>query len=150
MSATHPKGLQIIKTGRTLSEINAAIRLGYKAVVKPVIASPDIRSKFALYESIRSKELVRVGDFRAGGGRRVLDFTWYYPHHFPEPFAAYLAPPNLVVGQLVWLEDLIEDLVGAAWNQGDTYRLDSCEALWTGEEFMVQHTWEPGTVSFLG
>jgi hypothetical protein len=39
----------------------------------------------------------------------------------------------------VLLEDVIEDLVGMAWSQGDTYRVDRCSALWTGEDIVIDH-----------
>ena len=30
---------------------------------------------------------------------------------------------------------LIEDAIAAVWNQGNAWRLDSCLAVWNGEEF---------------
>ncbi len=35
-------------------------------------------------------------------------------------------------------EDLIEDIVGSTWNQGDCYRLAGSEAVWDGDNFVVQ------------
>ena len=69
----------------------------------------------------------------------VLDFTFYYPYSFPSPFAAYLIPRDIKIGEKVFLEDLIEDYIGASWNQGDTYRLESCEAVWNGKDFDIQY-----------
>jgi hypothetical protein len=69
----------------------------------------------------------------------VIGWTYYYPYHFDNPFAAYLIPSGLLVGEVVMLEDLIEDLVGNEWNQGDTYRLASCEAAWDGKEFILRY-----------
>lgn len=37
----------------------------------------------------------------------------------------------------MYLEDIIEDIVGRRWNQGDTYRLKAYEAVWDGEDFEV-------------
>jgi hypothetical protein len=45
----------------------------------------------------------------------------------------------LKIGERVLLEDLIEDLVGIEWNQGDTYRLERCEAIWNGSDFELQY-----------
>jgi hypothetical protein len=77
----------------------------------------------------------------------VIGWTYYYPYHFESPFAAYLIPNDLKVGDVVMLEDLIEDVVDKSWNQGDTYRLESCEAVWDGKEFILRHN--PGVRSVL-
>jgi hypothetical protein len=134
------KSLRVIQTARTEEAINEAARAGYFPLVKKVSPSPQIRSKFAVYQDLESGEISVVGDYRAGGGgQEVIGFTFYYPHNFPSPFAAYLIPPDLQVGEVVILEDLIEDLVGMRWNQGDVYRLQSCEAEWNGKDFILHY-----------
>lgn len=65
----------------------------------------------------------------------VQDWKYYYPYYWPDPFAAYLLPSDLEVGDTFWLEDLIEDEVGKVWSRGDAYRLPSCLAVWNGESF---------------
>lgn len=132
--------LRVIRTARTEDEINQAARSGYFPLVKKVTPSEKIRSKFAVYQNPDSGEISVVGDYRAGGnGDEVIGFTFYYPHSFPSPFAAYLIPSDLEIGEVVILEDLIEDLVGSSWNQGDTYRLKSCKAEWDGKDFIIHH-----------
>lgn len=145
-----PQELRIIRTARTEDEINKAARDGYFPLVKKVSPSPEVRSKFAVYQNPESGEISVVGDYRLkGGGNEVIGFTFYYPHNFPSPFAAYLIPPDLKTGEIVILEDLIEDLVGDFWNQGDVYRLKSCEAVWDGKDFIIHH--DESTVSgFVG
>lgn len=67
---------------------------------------------------------------------------WSFHRDIPKsPFAAYLIPQGLKVGEHVLLEDLIEDLVGGSWNQGDAWRLQSCEAVWNGADF--EHQFDP-------
>jgi hypothetical protein len=142
--------LRVIRTARTEDEINRAARDGYFPLVKKVIPSPEIRSKFAVYQNPESGEISVVGDYRArGGGDEIISFTFYYPHSFPSPFAAYLLPPDLEIGEVVILEDLIEDLIGDHWNQGDVYRLKSCEAEWDGKDFLIHHD-ESMVRGFLG
>jgi hypothetical protein len=51
----------------------------------------------------------------------------------------YLIPPDIDLGERVFLEDLIEDFVGAVWNQGNAYRLKSCEAIWNGKAFEIDY-----------
>lgn len=141
-SYSNKQGLRVIHTARTEDEINQAARAGFFPLVKKVSPSSEIRSKFAIYQDPQSGEISVVGDLRSTRGQKreqVIGFTFYYPHHFPSPFAAYLVPPDLEVGEMVILEDLIEDLVGQRWNQGDVYRLKSSEAEWNGEDFIIQH-----------
>jgi len=134
--------LRIITTARTLEAINKAAKDGYWPLVKPVIPSPAIKSKYAVYQNVTTGEIDVINDYRAenqtNGLTNVIKFTYYYPHQFENPYAAYLIPADIKVGECVWLDDLIEDVVGQKWNQGDSYRLTSCEALWNGKDMMLQ------------
>jgi hypothetical protein len=69
----------------------------------------------------------------------AIDWTYYYPYHFESPFAAYLVPKDLQIDETVFLEDLIEDVIGSSWNQGDAYRLKGCKAVWDGKGFVLQY-----------
>lgn len=131
---------RVIRTARTEEEINRAARAGYFPLLKKISPSSEIRSKFAIYQDPKSGEISVVGDYRADRqGDKVIDFTFYYPHNFPSPFAAYLLPSDLEVGEIVILEDLIEDLISHRWNQGDVYRLKSSRAEWDGKDFIIHH-----------
>jgi len=66
-----------------------------------------------------------------------VDWTHYYPYKFESPFAAYLIPSDIKRGEMVFIEDLIEDYIGTTWNQGDTYRLESCEAIWIRSKLKI-------------
>jgi hypothetical protein len=140
----NPEGLRVIKTARDEASINEAARQGLFPLVRPVQPSPEIRSKYAIAQNKTTGEIQVIGDYRSlyrepiDAGEIVIDFTFYYPHSFPSPFAAYLIPRDLQVGERVYLEDLIEDVVGGSWNQGDTYRLASCIAVWNGKDFELE------------
>jgi hypothetical protein len=138
----NPEGLRVIKTARDEASINEAARQGLFPLVKPVEPSSRIRSKYAVIQNKVTGEIEVSGDYRWRGGMEdgevVVDFTFYYPHSFPSPFAAYLIPRDLKVGERVYLEDLIEDVVGGSWNQGDTYRLTGCIAVWNGRDFELE------------
>ena len=150
VSRKNDQELRVICTARTEDEINQAARAGYFPLVKKVSPSPEIRSKFAVYQNAETGEISVVSDYRACvDGDEVIGFTSYYPHNFPSPFAAYLIPPDLQIGEVVILIDLIEDLVGSSWNQGDVYRLKSCEAEWNGNDFVIHHD-ESKVFDFLG
>jgi hypothetical protein len=134
------KNLRIIKTARSEQEINAAVKEGYWPLVKPVIPSLEIKSKYAVFQHKKTGKIEVVHDFRAEPKSndyvKVIDFRFYYPHHFESPFAAYLIPSDIAIGETVWISDLIEDVIKSSWNQGDTYRLESCEAIWDGADLI--------------
>jgi hypothetical protein len=144
MKPINEKNRRVIKTARDLESINAAIREGYRAVVRKVEPSPEIRNHFRLISEGETGEIIQQFDMREeyrgnGFSEVVLNWTSYYPYSFPSPFAAYLIPPDLKLGQTVWLEDLIEDYVGFRGAQGEAYRLESCEAIWLGGELEIKY-----------
>ncbi len=153
MSNHNESNLRVIKTARSMEAINQAVKEGYWPLVKPVVPSPEIKTKYAVVQHSKTGEIEVVADFRmqdmafAEKGKKVIDFTYYYPYNFENPYAAYLIPKDLEVGEKVFIEDLIEDIVGSTWNQGDCYRLTGSEAVWDGENFLVQQ-WKP--TSFIG
>jgi hypothetical protein len=135
------KNLRIITTARTLEAINKGAKDGYWPLVKPVIPSPDIKAKYAVIQNPATGEIEVINDYRSKDQIRalnkVIDFTYYYPHQFKNPYAAYLIPADIKVGERVWLDDLIDDVVGQMWNQGDSFRLPSCEAVWDGKDLVL-------------
>ena len=147
-------GLRVIKTARDKKSINNAAKNGYRPLIKKVEPSEEIRSKYSVVQNKRSGEIEVVGDYRGsyieGEYETVIDWTFYYPHNFKSPFAAYLIPMDIKTGEKVFLEDLIEDYIGASWNQGDTYRLESCEAIWNGNDFEIQYDPATNRSDFIG
>lgn len=141
-----PQELRVIKTARDKDSINTAAKSGLKPLIKKVEPSEKIHSKYSIEQNKKTGEIKVFGDFRAGldsyensDFEIVIDWTLYYPHNFLSPFAAYLIPKDIKIGERVIIEDLIEDYIGASWNQGDTYRLGSCEAIWNGTDFEIQY-----------
>lgn len=135
--------LRVIRTARDKESINNAARVGFCPLIKKVEKSDEIRSKYAVLQNKETGEIEVLTDFRSGfieenDYEMVIDFTFYYPHNFPSPFAAYLVPRDIKIGERVFIDDLIEDYVGARWNQGDKIRLNSCEAVWNGKDFDIQ------------
>ena len=139
-------GLRIIKTARTVDTINQAAREGFSPIVKKVEPSAAIRSKYAVMQNKSTNEIKMIGDFREKNRNlfgpkdsceMIIDWTYYYPHKFESPIAAYLVPEDIEVGERVMLEDLIEDIPRSG-GQGNVLRLNSCEAIWTGEEFEIK------------
>ena len=150
--------LRSIGTARDEQAINEAAKNGFFPLIKKVEPSDALRSKFAVMQNIKTGQITVVSDYRDRGYSRsnevgfetVIPFTFYYPYAFPSPFAAYLIPKDLKVGERVLLLDLIEDYVGSTWNQGDTFRLESCEAIWNGIDFDIQYDPDINRRDFIG
>ena len=150
------QALRQIKTARTLEEINDAAKKGFWPLVRKVEPSKEIRTKFKLIQHKQTGELKLLGDFREDFNKEeaeyqtVMDWTFYYPHSFPSPFAAYLIPDDLHVGETVFIQDLIEDHVESKWNQGDSFRMKSCRAVWNGKDFDIQFDGKKDQISYIG
>ena len=143
--------LIVIKTARNKESINEAALNGYRLIIKKVEPSSQIRSKYSVVQHIETGEIEVIGDLRVRldydhdpNFETIIDWTLYYPYNFESPYAAYLIPPDLEKGERVMVEDIIEDIVAGIWNQGDAYRLESCEAIWNGEELLIQNEPEEG------
>jgi hypothetical protein len=164
------QGLRVIKTARDKDSINRAAESGYRPLLKKVEPSDKIRSKYAVVQNTETGDIEIIGDYRSKLYERndlptrlsrifpdikndfeiVIDWTFYYPHNFKSPFAAYLIPKDIQIGERVLIEDLIEDYIGAQWNQGDTYRLQSCEAIWNGKDLKIQYDPNVNRSDFVG
>ena len=148
----NPK-LRVIQTARTEEDINEAARAGFFPLVKAISSKSEVRAIFAVYQNPQSGEITVAKNLRVRGLNpedQVIGFTTYYPHHFPNPFAAYLVPADLAVGEVVILEDLIEDLVGGRTNQGVVYRLEWSEATWDGQDFIIEIPVDSGLYDIVG
>ena len=138
-------GLRIIETARDEESINKAVEKGYFPIVKKVSPSKKINSKFSVIQNVKTGLIQVISDYRTGDFlgqindyKTVIEWTSYYPHNFKSPFAAYLIPKDIKDGERVFVEDLIEDYIGSCWNQGDAWRLSSCDAIWNGKDLEIQ------------
>ena len=135
--------LTVIKTARDIDSINDAASKGFWPLIKKVEKSDLIESKYRIDQDRETGHILCDGDYRSGYNsdkyKLVIDWTYYYPHNFKSPYAAYLIPKSLIKGQRVFIEDLIDDFVGGTWNQGNVYRLECCEAIWDGENLCIQY-----------
>ena len=148
-------GLRVIKTARDKDSINRAAKKGLRPLIRKVEPSAEIRSKYSVIQNKITGEIEIIGDYRIESDynkkfETVIEWTYYYPHTFKSPFAAYLIPKDIKISERVFIEDLIEDFVGASWNQGDTYRLESCEAIWNGSELEIQYDPSTHRSDFIG
>lgn len=138
-------GVVIIKTARTLEDINRAANMGYWPDVRLVeykdqesardfvarmlhnkVIDGPMQSKLTVGQDPQTGRIESAGDFRLrfdkGPLKEVIPFTYYYPNYQRMPVAAYLIPPDLPNGSEIMVEDPIEDLIGRTSNQGDVER----------------------------
>ena len=140
------QNLRCIKTARTLDAINIAAESGFFPLVLIVKPNPQITSKFAIFQHKENKTIRVITDSRESIFRDhseespyklIVHWTQYYPYRFDFPYAAYLVPSDIKLNETVYIEDLIEDIVGAVWLQGCAYRQIGALATWDGEKFNI-------------
>lgn len=146
---TAASGERVIKTARSLLALQEGVDRGYRPLFRPNLESGRIHQKWAVVYDRKTGELRAGSDARMGipFSQEGMD-EWYGKGagtvlggdfgRAASPLAAYLLPPDLCPGERVFLEDLIEDRVGAAWNQGHTYRASSGWAVWNGTDLELE------------
>ena len=147
------RNLRVIETARDEASINCLVTEGFFPLMKKVVQSKDIRNKYMILQSKKTKEIKVFTDFRQADNPEyevVIDWSYYYPVKFLSPFAAYLIPSDIKVDEEVFVADLIEDFIGATWNQGDCFRLKSCEAIWNGTDLIIQYNPKNNRSDFIG
>ena len=138
-----------IKTARTIPQMNEAVRMGYFPCVQVIVPSPELYARKAVYQNPVSGEVIEsdssvlatrhgLRDLDAEGYKKVTDFIEYDPHCSKEPFAAYLVPKDISVGERVFLEDVIENLWGGCF-RGHAIRVKEIEAVWNGSSFVLDY-----------
>lgn len=116
----------VIKTVRTIDDINRAASMGYSLDIRRV--SHDTEKLYAIMSIGQDPQTGRIeasGDLRysfkgssIGANtndkyKEILPFSNYYPYFQPLPIAAYLIPKDTQDGTEVIIEDPIEDFVGS-------------------------------------
>lgn len=140
---TRSSGVRRIRTARTRFEINLAAMLGDRPLLQPVVSSKGrIGSFMQVWQHRESGEIRVQQDPRFMEDENqwvcVLENLDYDPSlHFPEPFAAYLVPPDIEVGERVYLMDLIENHID--YMHYGMHRLEGSMATWTGEAFEIHY-----------
>lgn len=138
----NPENLRVIKTARNLKTINKAIQQGFQVVLKLAETNPPFPVTIALYKNNLTGEISLNPDPRRhhyfeNSELAIPEFEVCLPMH-KNPFAAYLIPTDLPIGEKVWLEDLIEDFIGTHGCDGDS-RLESASAVWNGKDFEIDY-----------
>lgn len=138
---------RIIDTARDLETINAAVQADLRILLLPCNPNPPFEYTVSVFQH-KTKGTYRLDlDPRLRYRNPQEHQQWrhalslnYYPPLFKNAFAAYLIPADLKPGERVWLDDLIEDLLGSISGQGlGRIRLKSAYARWTGRAFEIEY-----------
>ena len=137
--------LRVIETARSKKSINKAAKNGFRLIIKKVEPSSQIRSKYSVVQHKKTGEIEVFKEYQDRldfdaffDYNTIIDWTFYYPYNFESPYAAYLIPPDVKKGQLVFVEDVIEDIVEYISAEGIGHRLQKCEAIWNGKDIILQ------------
>ena len=64
--------------------------------------------------------------------------------------AAYVIPEVIKNGEIVLVEDLIENFLSYHHNQGGSKRLKSCNAIWKNNDFEIQYNPDVECIKVVG
>ena len=128
--------LPTIRSAFGENEINEAVSKGNIPLVKWVHQNNHrLRMKTIVYQHEETGEVYVTHDYRDNPKdsqfKKVLEKI-HYPHRRTSPVGAYLVPKDLKVGERVYLEEVLDDLIGEVYNQGDFSRLKGCTAVFLG------------------
>lgn len=140
-------GLPIIQTARSLAAIEDGVLRGYRPLFVKADYASKVGRKFWVSLPPQSGELIYGSDFRCMVMPPSLKANKNWPSIFvnhdserpPSPLAAYMIPEELNPGDRVFVADIIEEIIEGTWNQGDSWRMKSGEAIWTGEVLEIEH-----------
>lgn len=115
----------VIKTVRSIEDINRASSMGYAVDIRQVFYETEqLHSIMSIGQDPQSGRIETSGDLRysfrtsntsvRGKSRykEILPFFSHYPYFQPIPIAAYVIPKFISDGTAVLIEDPIEDFVG--------------------------------------
>lgn len=134
--------LRTIHTVRDVDEIERLAGAGVQLLIQAVTYDNAIREKVEVWRRRVTGELLVNTDYRFNPSREddqwEVEIPWHhYRGTYPKgPLAAYIVPPDIKVGEAVYLEDLIEDVVAVVNDAQDfADRRTSAEAVWNGKFF---------------
>jgi hypothetical protein len=144
-----------IKTLRGQKKIDEAISNGSKLIYRKVEAFSAVKGKYCVVRNKKTFEEHKIYDFRDEKGYSdefeiVKDWTYlYHKYNFPKE-AAYLIPNDIKKGEIVFVDDLIENFLGYHHNQGESGRLKSCKAVWKNNDLQIQYNPDHDCMKIIG
>ncbi len=151
------KGWKVIKTSRNVEEINKYIKDGYTTIFMKHERSKEFYKNISYYKNLATGQIEDSNhDPRTGFYLELIKpelyaplfKTYEYKYQFENEFGAYIIPKDVVIGETVWIEDLIEDIVGASHHS--CYRLPYFSAIWDGAKLNILFDTEKHFGYFIG
>lgn len=142
-------GLRVIVSAKSIDEWNTAVELGFKIAYVPSKPNPRLRCSLWVTQDHNTGEFSVVDRPWSPTGKTC----WRIEARTIPPtpiFCAYVIPKDIQVGETVFIEELIEELVHYVTPEGCQKRLLSCKATWTGERFHVSHIEPPDRPVLIG
>lgn len=144
----NPHGLPVIPTVRSIEAMDMLQRAGYKLLIEETgITNKFGESKYKVFENVMTGQLAWSGDYRdariATEEWRLVKDWFFARHERLFPLAAYVLSSDIQPNTRVYLEDVIEDIPVMTWNQGNSHRLRSTEAVWDGKTMVFNRIFEP-------
>jgi hypothetical protein len=140
-------GLREVKTARSLEALNQAVEDGLMILVaglepdaqitQPVFMIKNADGTFAEMLSYRDIGLMLT---RSNEDERLESYRSFEQYHyqFKKPWAAYLIPSDIKIGEQVFVWDVIQDRKSTRMNQGGGYtRQTQAIATWTGDDLDI-------------
>lgn len=149
------KKLRKIKTIRGQKSIDIAIANGTNLIIRKVEPFSTIKGKYSVVKNKFTGKESKIYDFRDERGYSE-DFeiikAWTYEYNnydFPKE-AAYVIPQDIKDGEVVIVDDLIENFLGYQYKQGGGERLKSCRAIWKNNDLQIQYNPDIDCIKVIG
>lgn len=149
------QSIRKIKTIRGQKGIDNAIANGTKLIIRNVETFSAVKGKYCIVRNKKSGKESKIFDFRDDRGYSddyeiVKDWTYqYHNYDFPQE-AAYIIPDDIKDGEIVMVDDLIENFLGYHYNQGGSERLKSCKAIWKNNDLQIQYNPDKDCIRAIG
>ena len=127
-----------ITTVGDLSSISEGAQAGFIPVIIPRRQHPSLYIVSHYYQHIETKEVRLFNNTDVDGGFFPLFDLQHYPYSYQSRVGAYMVPTDIQIGEVVWIEDLIEDFIGSV--RYFAKRLCSAPAIWDGERFVILYS----------
>lgn len=139
------ENLPVVRTARSFAAMQDGISRGDRLQIMPAGPTSNIGDIYSAIRNISTGNIIYQRGTTHGRDGLTEDHDWEFISegflHRPGqtfPFAAYLIPADVLPGQRVFVEDLIEDVISFKSNNGDSTRRNSCSAIWLGYQLKLE------------
>ena len=147
--------MRIIKTIRGKKEIQKSKKQNIKLIIRNVEPFQTVSGKYCIVKNKITGKTHKLRDYRDSRGwdddhDKITDWTYEYKNHVYPNEAAYVIPDDIQEAEIVFIKDLIENLIGFTHNQGKSSRLNSCKAQWVNDDLKILYDPEINVIRAVG